>query len=757
MSTAHPSPARRRGLRLVHRIGLITAVPLLGAAGLAAVLLTGQVARLRQAGESAAFAQAAVDIGAVIHAVQKERAASTAAVGSADARLRAELRQQRAEVDAALAKARADAMAGGPLLDAAEQSLTQARRVVDAGVIGRAGALQSVSEPIAILIAGQRDHAADGRLGRLMDDYVDLVQAGEAAGQERGWGTAILTSAAGEQTAAPVQDVAAVIGLAATSEGKLAEVAAHDPAGLGAAIGAQAAGSAALSASRLRFLRSTARLDPGLALADWRAEATARIDALFELQNRLGRAIVAAAEETRRDALAQTAWVSGALLATVLVAAGAAFLGGRRIAGAIGQTEQAMRRLAAGDLDTAIPGAGRADEIGAMANAIEVFRENARAVREHDHSERREAAAREERAQLMAQIVHEVGTVVDRAAQGDFRVRVQARAADPDLARLVDCINAINAVVDEATAELSDVLRGLADGDLTRSVRPVYRGRFDDLAQAANTTMVRMAQAVATIKATSGLVSAAAGEIRGGADDLASRTEQQASFLEETAATTEELAASVKSSSQSARRCAETAERARAVATEGGQTVAAAVQAMDRIEGTSRRIGEITGVIDEIAFQTNLLALNAAVEAARAGEAGKGFAVVAAEVRALAQRASEAAKDIGGLIAGATAQVSTGTALVKEAGSTLTRIVEAAGAVSDAVAEIASSSTEQANGIGEMSQAVAHMDEMTQQNAALAEQSSASATALADQIAQLEDLVGFFRTGVIQRGAARSA
>ncbi|MFO1151271.1 MAG: methyl-accepting chemotaxis protein [Alsobacter sp.] len=756
MTAASPSAAHR-GFRLVHRIGLITAVPLVGACGLAVVLLFGQLARLDQARESAAFAMASVDIGAIIHDVQKERAASTAAVGSADLALQGGLRQQRREVDATLARAHAAALIQPPLLAAAEQALAQARAAVDAAATGRAGALRSVSDPIARLIAGQRDHSADGPLGRLMGDYVDLVEAGEAAGQERGWGTAILSSGDGAKAASPAAEVATLIGLAAVSEGKLNEIAAHDPAGLGGAIKSLAAGSPDLQASRAAFLRQVAQGSPDLSAGEWRARATARIDALFDLQNQLGRAIIAAAEATRRDAIERTAIVAGVLLATILVASGAAFAGGRRIAGAIGGTEQAMHRLAAGDLDTAIPGADRSDEIGAMAGAIEVFRENARAVREHDRAERREAADREERARLMARIVHEVGEVVDRAAQGDFLARVEAEATDPDLRRLIDGINAINGVVDAATGELAQVLGGLAEGDLTRSVRPAYRGRFGELANAVNTTLRHMSQTVATIKVTAAQISAAASEIRGGADDLALRTEQQASFLEETAATTEELAASVKTSSQSARLCADTAQRARLVASEGGETVAAAMQAMDRIEGTSRRIGEITGVIDEIAFQTNLLALNAAVEAARAGEAGKGFAVVAAEVRALAQRASEAAKDIGGLIAGATAQVSIGTGLVKEAGATLTRIVEAAGTVSDAVAEIASSSTEQANGIGEMSQAVSHIDEVTQQNSALAEQSSASATTLANEILRLEDLVGFFRTGDPQQEPVRAA
>ncbi|WP_282568520.1 methyl-accepting chemotaxis protein [Bosea vaviloviae] len=178
----------------------------------------------------------------------------------------------------------------------------------------------------------------------------------------------------------------------------------------------------------------------------------------------------------------------------------------------------------------------------------------------------------------------------------------------------------------------------------------------------------------------------------------------------------------------------------------GGAIVKNATDAMARIEEASKKISEITSVIDGIAFQTNLLALNAAVEAARAGDAGRGFAVVAAEVRALAQRSSDAAKDITGLIASSDAEVTEGVKLVRLAGDTLEQIVEASAAVSTTVEEIASATGEQANGIDEMSQTVTHMDEITQQNAALAEQSAASARTLLDQIAQLNRLISTFRT-----------
>jgi len=209
----------------------------------------------------------------------------------------------------------------------------------------------------------------------------------------------------------------------------------------------------------------------------------------------------------------------------------------------------------------------------------------------------------------------------------------------------------------------------------------------------------------------------------------------------------EELAATVRQNAANAQQANQFAAGAREVAASGGGVVADAVEAMGRIEASSRKIGDIVGMIDEIAFQTNLLALNAAVEAARAGDAGKGFAVVAQEVRNLAQRSAQASKEIKGLIAESTDQVKTGADLVKGAGKTLDEILGSVRRVADIVAEIAAASSEQASGIDQVNSAVSQMDEMTQQNAALVEESAAAAHSLEDQAGELTRLMAFFHTG----------
>lgn len=417
----------------------------------------------------------------------------------------------------------------------------------------------------------------------------------------------------------------------------------------------------------------------------------------------------------------------------------------RRGVRAIEDLTRTMKTLAGGDLEIAIPHARRTDEIGAMAAAIVVFQDNAKQVRAFEAQEKLTSAQRLARADAVAKVVADVGIAVDRARRGDFGAQLSSSDVPPELTNLVEGVAAINEAVDQATGEFASVMDALAQGDLTHRVEGAYEGRFGELKTAINGTIDHLSAMVSTIQETSGQVSVSVREITMGATNLSQRTEQQAASLEETAATTEQLAASVKQSSTSSRHSVAVANEATGIAEHGGTIITEAVSAMARIEQSSRRIADITSVIDEIAFQTNLLALNAAVEAARAGDAGKGFAVVASEVRALAQRSSEAAKDIKALIASSSGEVSQGVALVHQTGDTLGKIVTAAKNLAGIVADISAASGEQANGIDEMAQVVAHMDEMTQQNAALSEESAASADALEQQIDRLNRLVSGFR------------
>lgn len=291
------------------------------------------------------------------------------------------------------------------------------------------------------------------------------------------------------------------------------------------------------------------------------------------------------------------------------------------------------------------------------------------------------------------------------------------------------------------------VMNAMAEGDLTKLMEGDYEGEFAQLQQAINGTVNKMSSVVQDITEAAINISAAASEISQGNVDLSQRTEEQASSLEETASSMEELTSTVRQNSDNARQANQLAVDAREKAEKGGAVIQNAIQAMAAISASSKKVADIIGVIDEIAFQTNLLALNAAVEAARAGEQGRGFAVVASEVRNLAQRSAAAAKEIKELINDSGEKVKEGSALVDESGRTLQEIVEGAKKVGDIISEIAAAGLEQTSGIEQVNKAVTQMDEMTQQNAALVEEAAAASESLDEQGQNLQQMMAFFDTG----------
>ncbi|WP_341909507.1 methyl-accepting chemotaxis protein [Ferrovibrio terrae] len=293
-----------------------------------------------------------------------------------------------------------------------------------------------------------------------------------------------------------------------------------------------------------------------------------------------------------------------------------------------------------------------------------------------------------------------------------------------------------------AVQQVQDVVDATKANDLTQRIDLDGKtGEIRSLCAGVNDLVDAMTTIISSIREASNTIAAASNEISTGSQDLASRTESQAASIEETAASMHEVTMTVKQNADNAQAANQLASAARDTAEKGGSVVQDAVVAVTRIEESAQKISDIIGLIDEIAFQTNLLALNASVEAARAGEAGKGFAVVAQEVRALAQRSANASKDIKALIQASNTQVKTGAALVNQAGGSLTEIVGAIKKVSDIVAEIAAASREQSTGLEQINTAVGSMDEMTQRNGALVEETSASAQSLSSQAQELAELV----------------
>jgi len=485
------------------------------------------------------------------------------------------------------------------------------------------------------------------------------------------------------------------------------------------------------------------------------ADGTAKVTVLFQaieediaLQDRIAKQEYATGTETAARMMRL------GIGATVLALLLGGFLGifiVRSITRPLATILSSMARLADGDVAVAITGQDRADEVGDIAKAVEVFKRNAidklRLEAEQRAAEEAQRLAEAEQAKRQVAIVEEVAEVARAAGQGDLERRIDLAGKDGFLLNLCEGVNNLVALTSVALKDVAGVMAGIAEGDLTRRITAAYGGLFGQLKGDVNKTADKLFEIVTNINSGASQISGAASEVSAGSADLSQRSEQQASALEETAASMEELAATVRQNAANAQQANQLAAGAREVAASGGAVVAEAVDAMGRIEASSQKIGDIVGMIDEIAFQTNLLALNAAVEAARAGDAGKGFAVVAQEVRNLAQRSAQASKEIKGLIAQSTSEVKTGADFVKGAGKTLDEILGSVKRVADIVAEIAAASSEQASGIDQVNAAVSQMDEMTQQNAALVEESAASAHALEDQAGELTRLMGFFNVG----------
>jgi methyl-accepting chemotaxis protein/Fe2+ transport system protein FeoA len=694
------------------------------------------------AAEAPAAAKAiayATAVGALCHDLQRERGSSALFLGSGGTEFREQLKAARGSVDEKVLALRAalkecgeapalqDLVRAGAALSGLLDSARTARDSIDRLGFTTQQSFANWTAPIRQALDSVRSLGymlQNMAIARGLDAYLALLEGLEKSAQERATGSAAL--AAGKFELAVFQRL---MSLGFLQEADFTVFRSHAGKDQIAVFDEVSAGPAFAEVAKLRaaiydgYAQSSVKMGSstgGIAAAHWFQVTTQRIDQIVRVRDRVAEDLRAACAVLLAQTPDRMAGVFGVCLLfglPVIALFGLLVGGGGRFA----QLRQSWR-----DWQHGLQARRKASR-------------DRQVLRDGEQLKRAEAEARERVSAA------EVTDLVNRLLAGDLTSRLSQEGKSGFFLEISQQLNRFAAMLQTMMDEMAVVTAALGAGDLSRQVRGDYAGLFAQLKDSTNAMAGLIGDFSARLAESAAAVKTASAEISSGSLDLAQRSESQAAALEETAATMQQITATVKQNAASAMRADGLSHTARDTAVASGEVVQGVIVAMRQIEQSAARIGDIIAVMNEIAFQTNLLALNASVEAARAGDAGKGFAVVAHEVRALAQRSANAAKEIKSLIEASNGHVRSGAALVEQAGASLNDVNAAIQGVSDIIAEIAAASREQATGVEQVSMAVTQMDEATQRNAALVEETTASAQALAHQSTELAELVGFFR------------
>ncbi|MEC5289573.1 methyl-accepting chemotaxis protein [Aurantimonas sp. C2-6-R+9] len=712
-----------RNIKFSTRIIAAVFLPLLALSVYEAIQVNTLWRESKAAQQTEMFAREMRTVYDLVHVLQVERGNSAGFIGSKGAQMGDSLAKARGATDQRIADLRSVGEALGPVGNAeitkslanagdALQRVQAVRGTIDSFAISTGDALGYYTGAIADLsrIGSGIVKATENRDTAMnLAAYVNIMGAKELAGVERGMGAGGI--AAGTFSLAAFDAFSAKKGAQEALISRFFDLASEDVAATSRSLYGKGA-SADVEAMRLVILDggNYGKLS-SLNAGTWFAGMTEWLGTLGSMGAAVSDRIIADAAAASSAAQTQLTVVAAIALGLFAAIALSIVLVVRSIVRPISGLSVLLRRMANGEFDIEVPFAGQRTEVGAMAGSVVALRE----------------ALREKSAQ-------DAELEAGRHASDSARQAADAKRATAESERL--------AVV---VGELGSGLRELASGNLCHRIDTAFSGEFEQLRTDFNEAVAQLDATLAAVGSSARAVHVGADEIRGAADNMAGRTEQQAASVEETSAAFQEINTAVQGLSAKAKEAGDLTSRAKGQAERSGEVVRNAVTAMGRIETSSREIGNIIGVIDEIAFQTNLLALNAGVEAARVGAAGKGFAVVAQEVRELAQRSTEAAKQIKELVASSQDEVGSGVALVGETGNALEAIVAEIREIDAHVAAIATTAREQSVGLQEINTALHSIDQGTQQNAAVAEQSTAASHGLATEASSLNDLLSRFK------------